>query len=63
MTIQQYVFKRGKNLVGIGKFQLVLKYHIMQENLSKWRGSKIDKGSMKPIGIYDLYNKVLLSLL
>ena len=31
MTIQQYVFKRGKNLVGIGKFLLVLKYRLMQK--------------------------------
>ena len=37
-------------------------YRLMQENLSKWRGSKIDKDSTKAIAIYYFY-KVLQSLL
>ena len=36
-----------------------MKYRLIKENLSKWRGSKIDTGSTKAIGIYHLYNKVL----
>ena len=55
------MFSKEEKFSRVGNFQLILKYRLMQENLSKWRGSKIDKDLTKAIAIYYFY-KVLQSL-
>ena len=53
------MFSKEEKFNRIGNFPTRIENRLIQENLSKWRGNKIDTELTKAIAIYHLYNKVL----